>query len=196
MNRLSASHRKFLALQRTMDSINNAAEKCSGLFLLGMIAAVSISVFTRLLYTYTGISLSTPWAEELARFLMVGSVFIGGAVAAYHLRLIGVDVFASLVPERIARWLRLLSHLLTLALALLLVWKSIRLIELGFKQWSPAIEMPMAYVYASMAIGCLLMCANTLTNAAKELLNVESPQRESAEMEEAMEIKNSVEGAL
>jgi len=47
-----------------------------------------------------------------------------------------------------------------------------------------------------MAIGCLLMCANTLTNAAKELLNVESPQRESAEMEEAMEIKNSVEGAI
>ena len=47
-----------------------------------------------------------------------------------------------------------------------------------------------------MAIGCLLMCANTLTNAARELLDAPSPQRESAEMEEAMEIKNSVEGAL
>lgn len=69
---------------------------------------------------------------------MVGSVFIGGAVAAYHLRLIGVDVFVGLVPERLARWLRLLSHLLTLALAVLLVWKSVRLIELGLKQWSPA----------------------------------------------------------
>lgn len=57
-------------------------------------------------------------------------------------------------------------------------------------------EMPMAYVYALMAIGCLLMCANTLTNAARELLDAPSPQRESAEMEEAMEIKNSVEGAL
>jgi len=196
MNEHSASHSTFRSVQRTMESINNAAEKVAGLFLFGMIVAVSISVLARLLYTYTGISVSTPWAEELARFLMVGSVFIGGAVAAYHLRLIGVDVFASLVPERIARWLRFVSHLLTLALAVLLVWKSTRLIELGMKQWSPAMEMPMAYVYACMAIGCLLMCANTLTNAAKELLNVESPQRESAEMEEAMEIKNSVEGAI
>ncbi|WP_238891472.1 TRAP transporter small permease [Achromobacter insuavis] len=179
-----------------MHAINNMAEKCAGLFLLGMIIAISVSVFARLLYTYTGIPLSAPWAEELARYLMVGSVFIGGAVAAYHLRLIGVDVFVGLVPERLARWLRLLSHLLTLALAVLLVWKSVRLIELGLKQWSPAMEMPMAYVYALMAIGCLLMCANTLTNAARELLDAPSPQRESAEMEEAMEIKNSVEGAL
>ncbi|KAI1696212.1 tripartite ATP-independent periplasmic transporter, dctQ component domain-containing protein [Ditylenchus destructor] len=196
MNGHCASHRKFLALQRAMDSINNAAEKCAGLFLLGMIVAISVSVFARILSTYTGIPLSAPWAEELARYLMVGSVFIGGAVAAYHLRLIGVDVFASLVPERLARWLRLLSHVLTLALAVLLVWKSVRLIELGLKQWSPAMEMPMAYVYSLMAIGCLLMCANTLTNAAKELLKVDTPQRESAEMEEAMEIKNSVEGAI
>ncbi|KGD99030.1 C4-dicarboxylate ABC transporter permease [Achromobacter sp. RTa] len=196
MSEGAASHRKFQALQRTMDSVNNAAEKCAGLLLLGMIAAISVSVFARLLYTYTGIPFSAPWAEEIARYMMVGSVFIGGAVAAYHLRLIGVDVFISLVPERLARWLRLLSHVLTLALALLLVWKSIRLIELGLKQWSPAMEMPMAYVYSLMAAGCLLMCANTLTNAVKELLNVESPQRESAEMEEAMEIKNSVEGAL
>ncbi len=196
MSERCASHERFLALQRAMHAINNMAEKCAGLFLLGMIIAISVSVFARLLYTYTGIPLSAPWAEELARYLMVGSVFIGGAVAAYHLRLIGVDVFVGLVPERLARWLRLLSHLLTLALAVLLVWKSVRLIELGLKQWSPAMEMPMAYVYALMAIGCLLMCANTLTNAARELLDAPSPQRESAEMEEAMEIKNSVEGAL
>ncbi|ASC63919.1 TRAP transporter small permease [Achromobacter denitrificans] len=196
MSERSASHMKFMALQRTMNTVNNVAEKCAGLLLLGMIVAISISVLARLLYTYTGIPLSAPWAEEIARYMMVGSVFIGGAVAAYHLRLIGVDVFISMIPERTARWLRLLSHLLTLALALLLVWKSIHLIELGMRQWSPALEMPMAYVYSLMAIGCLLMCANTLTNAVKELLNVELPQRESAEMEEAMEIKNSVEGAI
>lgn len=196
MSNCSASHSKFLALQRVMNSINNAAEKCAGLFLFGMIVAISISVFARLLYTYTGIALSVPWAEELARYLMVGSVFIGGAVAAYHLRLIGVDVFVCMIPERVARWLRLVSHVLTLSLTLLLVWKSIRLIELGLKQWSPAMEMPMAYVYSLMAIGCLLMCANTLTNAVKEFLNVESPRQASSEMDEAIDIKNSIGGVL
>src|SRR5690606_28538055 len=144
-------------------------------------------VFARLLYTYIGIPLSVPWAAELGRYMMVGSVFIGGAVAAYHLRLIGVDVFISAVPERIARWLRFFSHLLTLVLALLLVWKSTQLIGLGLRQSSPAMEVPMAYVYTLMFIGCVLMCANTLTHAVRELLNVQLPQQESAEIEEAME---------
>lgn len=196
MNGYSSSHKKFQAWQRMMTSVNNIAEKCAGLFLLGMVIAISISVFARLLYTYTGIPLSVPWAEELGRYMMVGSVFIGGAVAAFYLRLIGVDVFVSAIPERIARWFRFLSHILTLALALLLVWKSTQLIGLGLRQWSPAMEMPMAYVYTLMCIGCVLMCANTLTHAVRELLSVQLPQQESAEIEEAMEIKSSLEGAL
>ena len=196
MSRSSASHEKFQAWQRIMASINSVAEKCAGLLLLGMVIAISISVFARLLYTYTGIPLSVPWAEELGRYMMVGSVFIGGAVAAHYLRLIGVDVFVSAIPESIARWLRILAHILTLALALLLVWKSTQLIGLGLKQWSPAMEVPMAYVYTLMCIGCVLLCANTFTHAVRELLDVQLPRQESAEMEEAMEIKNSVEAAL
>ena len=79
MSERSASHMKFMALQRTMNTVNNVAEKCAGLLLLGMIVAISISVLARLLYTYTGIPLSAPWAEEIARcYMMVGSVFIGG----------------------------------------------------------------------------------------------------------------------
>lgn len=196
MNGQPSSHNKFRAWQRIMTSINSVAEKCAGLFLLGMVISISISVFARLLYTYTGVPWSVPWAEELGRYMMVGSVFIGGAVAAYHLRLIGVDVFITAIPERIARWLRFLAHVLTLALALLLVWKSIQLIQLGLRQWSPAMEMPMAYVYILMGIGCVLMCANTFTHAVRELLNVDLPRQESAEMEEAMEIKNSMGSPL
>ncbi|MDS1141042.1 TRAP transporter small permease [Pusillimonas sp. SM2304] len=196
MSGSASSRNTFRNWQRIMTSVNNIAEKCAGLFLLGMVMSISISVFARLLYTYTGIPLSVPWAEELGRYMMVGSVFIGGAVAAYYLRLIGVDVFISVIPERIARWLRFLSHIMTLVLALLLVWKSTQLIGLGLRQSSPAMEVPMAYVYTLMCIGCVLMCANTLTHAVRELLNVQSPQQESAEIEEAMEIKHSVEGAL
>lgn len=171
MNGCVAPYKRFRASQRMMRKVNNFAEKCAGLFLLGMVLAVSISVFARLLYTYTGIALSATWAEELSRYMMVGSVFIGGAVAAYELRLIGVDAFMTLAPARLARWLRLAAHALTLVFALLLVWKSARLIELGLKQWSPAMEIPMAYVYSLMFIGCVLMCANTLIHVARELLN-------------------------
>lgn len=191
-----ASHQRLQMLQRIMDSINAAAEKCAGLFLIGMVLAISISVFVRLLYTYTGIPFSTPWAEELGRFMMVGSVFIGGAVATYRLRLIGVDAFIGMVPESVARWLRVVAHILTLMLALLLAWKSIRLIELGMRQTSPAMEMPMAYIYIFMFIGCVLMSLNTFTHVIKELLSVEVSQQGGEAERVAAAMQNSEGGAL
>lgn len=191
-----ASHERFQTLQRIMNSINGAAEKCAGLFLIGMVLAISISVFVRLLYTYSGIPLSTPWAEELGRFMMVGSVFLGGAVATYRLRLIGVDAFIGMVPESVARWLRVVAHVLTLMLALLLAWKSIRLLELGLRQTSPAMEMPMAYIYVFMFIGCVLMSLNTLTHVVKELANVEVSREGSETERAAAAMQNSEGGAL
>ncbi len=175
-----------VALRRTMRKINWVAEKCAGIFLVGMVAAVTISVVARLLYTYAGIAVSVTWAEELARYLMVGAVFIGGAVAAYEHRLIGVDAIQSLVSAGMARWLRLAGHLLTLVLGCLLVWKSGRLIELGLKQWSPAMEIPMAYVYSLMIVGCILLSANALTHVVTEALGI-APDGE-ATAPEAMDV--------
>jgi TRAP-type C4-dicarboxylate transport system permease small subunit len=174
-----------------MTSVNNVAEKCAGLFLMGMVVAISISVFARMLYTYTGIPLSAPWAEELGRFMMIGSVFVGGAVAAYNLRLIGFDAFVGAVPAHIARWLRLVAHIMTLTLALLLVWKSIRLIELGLNVWSPAMAVPMSYVYFLMFIGCVLLCANTFMHVVGELLDAGPWPQKDLETMNSTAIKNS-----
>lgn len=171
MNPSTTPAERFLVLQRTMRKVNNLAQICAGIFLLGMVLSISISVFARLLYTYTGIAVHATWAEELSRYLMVGSVFIGGAVAAYDLRLIGVDAFMTLAPPGLARWLRLTSHVLTLVFALLLVWKSARLVELGLRQWSPGMEIQMSYVYSLMFVGSVLMVVNMLVHVIGELLN-------------------------
>lgn len=194
MNEFPVAKEWFRILQRIMEKVNQLAEKCAGLFLAGMVLAVSISVFSRLLYTYSGIALSVTWAEELSRYMMVGSVFIGGAVAAYRLRLIGVDVFMAFAPPPLARWLRLLAHLMTLIFALLLVWKSSRLIELGLRQWSPAMEIPMAYVYSLMFAGCVLLSANTLMHVIREALaNRPAPEPEPAPQENMTIIQRSQE---
>jgi TRAP-type C4-dicarboxylate transport system permease small subunit len=128
--------------------------------------------------------------------MMVGSVFIGGAVATYRLRLIGVDAFIGMVPESVARWLRVVAHILTLMLAVLLAWKSIRLIELGMRQTSPAMEMPMAYIYVFMFIGCVLMSLNTFAHVIKELMSVEASQQGGETERAAAAMQNSEGGAL
>jgi TRAP-type C4-dicarboxylate transport system permease small subunit len=101
-----------------------------------------------------------------------------------------------MVPESVARWLRVVAHILTLMLAVLLAWKSIRLIELGMRQTSPAMEMPMAYIYVFMFIGCVLMSLNTFAHVIKELMSVEASQQGGETERAAAAMQNSEGGAL
>lgn len=158
-----------------MVTVNGWATKLAGLLLGGMVAAIAISVSVRLLYSYTGIRLSAPWAEEVGRYLMVASVFLGGAVAAFQKRLIGVDAFVSMMPKKLARWARAVAHLLTLGFALLIVWQAVVLVDFGLRQWSPVLRMPMAAVYAWVVLGAALMAANTLLHMVGEIIGAREP---------------------
>src|SRR5690606_41465353 len=102
--------------------------------------------------------------------LMRGFVFIGAGVAAYQLRLVGVDIVPAMAPPALARWLRLISQLMTLTLAVLLVWKSTRLLELGLRQSSPALEIPMTSVYALMYAGCIYLALNSVVHASRVIV--------------------------
>jgi len=169
------AHPRYDACRTTMAAVNGWATRLAGLLLGGMVAAIAVSVSVRLLYSHTGIRLSAPWAEEVARYLMVASVFLGGAVAAFQKRLIGVDAFVSMMPEKLARWMRAVAHLLTLGLALLIVWQAAALVEFGLRQWSPVMRMPMALVYAWVLLGATLMAANTLLHTIGEIIGAEEP---------------------
>lgn len=167
------AHPRYEACRAAMAAVNDWATKLAGLLLGGMVAAIAVSVSVRLLYSYSGIRLSAPWTEEVARYLMVASVFLGGAVAAFQKRLIGVDAFVSMMPSRLARWMRAFAHLLTLGFALLIVWQAAALVEFGLRQWSPVMRMPMAFVYAWILLGAALMAANTVLHMIGEIIGAE-----------------------
>ncbi|MFC3703621.1 TRAP transporter small permease [Devosia honganensis] len=167
------AHPRYEACRAAMAVVNDWATKLAGLLLGGMVAAIAVSVSVRLLYSYSGIRLSAPWTEEVARYLMVASVFLGGAVAAFQKRLIGVDAFVSMMPSRLARWMRAFAHLLTLGFALLIVWQAAALVEFGLRQWSPVMRMPMAFVYAWILLGAALMAANTVLHMIGEIIGAE-----------------------
>ncbi|AEQ52691.1 TRAP transporter small permease [Pelagibacterium halotolerans] len=172
----STAHRRFAAVQKVMDRVNSVSAMFAGLCLAGMVLAVAVAVFVRLLYTYTGIRLAAPWGEEVARYLMIASVFIGGAVAAGQKRLIGVDAFVAVMPPRVSRWLAVVAHLLTLSLVLMITWQAIMLVEFGMRQWSPVLRMPMAAVYGGVLVGAVLMVANVAVLVVGTLLGVEDPE--------------------
>ena len=122
----------------------------------------SIRAVTGWLYSISIQVLS--WSEELARYMMVWTVFLGGAIGAKTGAHVGLEAFINLFPARLTRTALLLAGIISMSfcafLAVYGVFLVRRIISTG--QTSPALEIPMGLVYAAVPVGAALMTGHFL----------------------------------
>jgi C4-dicarboxylate transporter DctQ subunit len=99
------------------------------------------------------------WTEELARYLMVWTVFIGAAIGAKLGAHVGVEAFITVLPAKFTRQCLLLGGVISALFSLFLVWFGLQVVQriIDAGQVSPALEIPMFYVYVILPAGALLM---------------------------------------
>jgi C4-dicarboxylate transporter DctQ subunit len=126
------------------------------------IELASVRAVTSWLYA-TSITVLTV-SEELARYMMVWTVFIGGAIGAKTGAHVGLEAFVNLFPPKLRRLATLASGVLSMGFCLFLAVYGVslakRIINTG--QRSPALEIPMGLVYAAVPVGALLMAGHFL----------------------------------
>lgn len=130
-----------------------------GLALVCLTVVVILQVFAR---SFLGFSYS--WADELARYLLVFITFIGAGSALKHQKLSSVTIFLKKVPQNI-------SHLVLIVVDLLIIFFSSIMIYHGVtttfsrrivNQVSPAMGLPMHWIYIIIPLGGLFMLIHTL----------------------------------
>src|SRR6202012_3508096 len=104
-------------------------------------------------------SASIEWAEEIILFLMIGCVFLGNGVVAWHGRQLRMDVLVNMLPPKARAALHLFSELVFIATCLIIVvfaWPVI--VDLwNFDQRSQAANFPLVIPQAMVRIGLALM---------------------------------------
>jgi TRAP-type C4-dicarboxylate transport system permease small subunit len=102
---------------------------------------------------------SIDWAEEIILFLMVGCVFFGHGVVAWHGRYIRMDVLVGMMPEKVREALHLFSELVFIAAALTVVAFAMPvIIDLwNFDQRSQAANFPLVIPQSMIPIGLTIM---------------------------------------
>ncbi|MGI6286648.1 TRAP transporter small permease [Neomoorella humiferrea] len=127
------------------------------------VAVMAITVTFQVIWRYF---LKNPiiWAEELARYGLVWMTFIGAAVALKTGQLACVDLLVSKLPHR---WQKGISFIVTIVNSLLLaflLYYSIQMVNLPSvtNQKSPALRLPMNYVYLGIPLGMGLMLIQSL----------------------------------
>jgi len=151
------SHR-LLAIS---EQVNSLVEK----LLLVAGVAISVILFVQVLARYLGHSLS--WSEEIGRYLLVATTFLGATVAYKRAHFIGLAGFGArfgkLVEQIIMRGLQVM----TLACFALVTWYGVIYTFKSWEQTSTAVQMPMSLPIAVVPLSGAIFLLHILADMAK-----------------------------
>ena len=102
------------------------------------------------------------WTEEIARYLLVATVFIGASMAVRKNNHIQVDAFYRWMPARLARVLSTAVDALRVLFFGYATWLAWLLVEKIGGQRMAIVDLPMGWVFGAMLFGFALMFARSL----------------------------------
>jgi len=151
-------HHRLLAVSNV---VNHWVERF--LLLLGVV--ISLILFAQVIARYSGNSLS--WSEEVGRYLLVATTFLGATVAYKRAHFIGLAGFGArfgrLVEKLIFRGLQLL----TLGCFGLVTGYGVIYTLKAWEQTSTAVQMPMSLPISVLPISGAIFLLHVLTDLSK-----------------------------
>lgn len=147
---------------RLVGVMNKALVAITLACLIVMVVLISFQIAVRFILPKLGYTASYPWTEELARYLMVWVVFLGGALAARAGLLIAVLALVNVLPQRAAQLARKTSLLCLIAFFLAMAWVGWEWSLFGAGETSPAMKLSKFWLYLSLPVGFVLAAINGL----------------------------------
>lgn len=151
--------------------------------------------FTQVFFRFV-LNNSITWSEEMCRYLFVWMVFLGSGIGLLHRRHITIDIVPNLIPQNAKRFYNALIDLIVIAFTVCLIRYGIVFAQRGMTQNSPAMQIPLGYVYSGIVIGGAVMLVNALRSMLADLfaLPVEAEPEPAPEPEMSQEEFNRLLG--
>jgi TRAP-type C4-dicarboxylate transport system permease small subunit len=133
----------------------------SGILLLVILVILTYQVFTRYVLSNT-----PQWPEELARYLFIWLIFLGAAFAGQQNAHIRIETLIKVFPGKVRKWIMTLGETLWVISCMMMFYHSglYALNLFAKKQISIGAHIPLAYIYAAIPIGFLLLAIRTAVN--------------------------------
>ncbi|WP_253262250.1 TRAP transporter small permease [Ramlibacter montanisoli] len=101
---------------------------------------------------------SAAWTEEIARYLLIATVFTGATIGVIKNNHIQVDFFYRYMPQRMARGMATAVDVLRIAFfAAAVVLTVLMMLKLGSNSRMTMIDLPMNWVYGICLLGFAMM---------------------------------------
>ncbi len=137
-----------------MKFLNEHLEAC---FIIPLMFLMSLIIFAQVVMRYVFKS-SLTWSEELARYLFVWLVYFSVAYTAKKEAHIRIDAAINIYPKGMRPYIEILSEVIVLAFSVFIAFTSVTVFQKisASGQVSPALHIPMQFVYAAPLVGFVL----------------------------------------
>jgi TRAP-type transport system small permease protein len=118
-------------------------------------------------FTRYALNDSASWTEEIARYLLICTVWVGAAIAVRKNNHVQVDFFYRLLPAPLMRVMATLVDLVRVAFLGYACWLTVELMGKIGGQPMAIIDWPIGLVYAVVLFGFVLMTARAVQVAVQ-----------------------------
>jgi TRAP-type transport system small permease protein len=129
---------------------------------LGIFWLLALTVLYQFITRYV-FNDSAAWTEEIARYLLIGVVFVGATIGVAKNAQIQVDFFYRHMPAALGRWLSRLVDVVRVAFfAAAVVLTGEMMLKLGSSTRMTIVDAPMNIVYGVVLLGFAAMTLRSL----------------------------------
>ena len=150
-------------ITKLSNTIDRAMVGMVFLIVAAMVIVTTLQVVFRVAFN------ALTWSEELSRYLLVWGTFFGATLAYKRGNHIAVTFIIDFFPTRLRVWFNVFTYLLSLAFFVIVAQQGLNMITMQVFQVSPALQMPMRYVYWSIPLSCGIMILHTFAGISDEL---------------------------
>ncbi len=147
-------------MTEAVKKIDRYVNKVLAIIAITMLAAMSVIVFAQVVFRI--VHASIPWSEEVSKYLLIWSTFLGSAMGIRKGSMVGLEFVGNVLPEKGGKILKIIVDIIMMAFLLVLIvvgfWASRRV----WFQTTPVLKLPMGLMYAAVPVGSVFMLFNLL----------------------------------
>lgn len=140
--------------------IDKVINKILRFIVIIMLSVMSVVVFAQVLFRI--VHLSIPWSEELSKYLLIWSTFLGAAICIRKGSLVGLEFLKNSMSEEKQKILQTILNLIVCAMLLFLINVGFWAVRRVWFQITPVLKLSMGLMYAAIPVGSIFMLINQI----------------------------------
>lgn len=147
-------------MMKIIHDIDKVINKILRFIVIIMLSVMSVVVFAQVLFRI--VHLSIPWSEELSKYLLIWSTFLGAAICIRKGSLVGLEFLKNSMSEEKQKILQTILNLIVCAMLLFLINVGFWAVRRVWFQITPVLKLSMGLMYAAIPVGSVFMLINQI----------------------------------